>query len=86
MSITIDLEPELEAALTREAAYMKMSLPDYILRALAVGRKPDPMPKTGAEVLAYWDSLGILGNRPDIVDPLAYARELRERAETRQRG
>jgi hypothetical protein len=41
--------------------------------------------RTGAEILAYWRREGLLGTRPDITDPLEYARALRRRAERRER-
>ena len=43
-------------------------------------------PRTGAEILAYWQREGLLGARPDITDTLAHARALRRRAARRERG
>lgn len=41
--------------------------------------------QTGADVVAYWEKEGLIGTRPDIEDPIAHARQLRERAEKRER-
>ena len=43
------------------------------------------MPRTGAEVVAYWEREGLLGTRPDITDPSGHSRALREKAEMRER-
>jgi hypothetical protein len=71
MSLTIDLPPDLEAGLAAEAAYLRLPLPEYVVRVIAVGRLPNPMPRTGAEVVAYWEREGLLGTRPDITNPSA---------------
>ena len=42
-------------------------------------------PKTGAELVAYWQSEGIINSRPDITDSQAYARKLRHEAQKRDR-
>jgi putative addiction module component (TIGR02574 family) len=54
-------------------------------RLAAAGQFPNPMPSTGAEVVAYWEREGLLGTRPDITDPSGHARALREKAEKRER-
>lgn len=43
------------------------------------------VPATGAELLAYWQSEGLIGTRTDIVDGPAHARDLREQAQERTR-
>jgi len=40
---------------------------------------------TGAELVAFWEREGIIGSRPDIVDPADHARRLRAEAERRYR-
>ena len=42
-------------------------------------------PVTGAELVAYWQSAGLVGTRPDITDAPAHARALRKQSETRER-
>lgn len=85
MTLTLDLPPELETELAAEAEHLRLPLKEYVLRVLAVGRLPHPMPRTGAEVVAYWEREGLLGTRPDITDPATHARALREKAEKRER-
>lgn len=92
MALTIDLKPDTEAALRRAAARRGMVAAD-LARALLeeqLGREPQSgdasAPATGAELVEYWQSEGVVGawaGRTDISDSVAYARELRRRAETR---
>jgi hypothetical protein len=42
-------------------------------------------PKTGAELVAYWQSEGVINSRPEITDSQSHARRLRHEAETRSR-
>ncbi len=86
MSITIDLPDELVREMSAEAAQLGVPLEEYIRRALAAGRTPERMPKTGAELVAYWQREGLIGSRPDIVDSQEHARQLRMKAEQRTRG
>ncbi len=81
MSLTIDLPPDLEAELAAEAARLRLPLPEYVVHVIAVGRPPNPMPRTGAEVVAYWEREGLLGTRTDITDPVGHVRNLREKSE-----
>lgn len=85
MSLVLDLPPELESELAAEATRLGLSLPEYVLRLLAGGGNPRPSPRTGAELLAYWQSEGLIGTRPDVTDSQAHARALRERSEKRER-
>jgi hypothetical protein len=85
MSLVLDLPAELEAELAAEAARLKLPLTEYVLRLLAGGRTPSPAPRTGAELLAYWQSESLVGTRTDIMDSPAHARALREQAQKRTR-
>jgi hypothetical protein len=85
MSLVLDLPPELEAELAAEAADLGLALPEYALRLLAGGRSPRLTPRSGAELLAYWQSEGLVGMRPEITDAPAHARALREQAQRRGR-
>ena len=87
MSITLDLPQELEKELADEAARLNLSLSEYAVRVLTTGRVAGaaPQSRTGAELVAYWQSEGIVGSRPDIADSQAHARTLRHEAETRAR-
>lgn len=82
MTITLSLPPELEHALSSEASRLNLPLSEYILRILSTRQILENAPKTGAELVAYWQSEGVIGSRPDITDSQAYARKLRHDAET----
>ena len=56
MSVTLDLPEELESALSAEADRLNLSLSEYILRLLTTARPVDNMPKTGAELVTYWQN------------------------------
>ncbi|HTU89073.1 MAG TPA: hypothetical protein VMF69_03150 [Gemmataceae bacterium] len=85
MSLVLNLPAELESELTAEATRIGLPLPEYVLRLLAEGRAPSPTPRTGAELLAYWQSEGVIGTRSEIADSPAHARVLREHAQKRER-
>jgi hypothetical protein len=67
-------------------ARLRLPLPEYVLRLLAVGRLPGPQPRTGAELLAYWQGEGLVGTRPEITNGPGHARALRRKAEKRERS
>ncbi|MCC5658609.1 hypothetical protein LC608_16755 [Nostoc sp. XA010] len=85
MSINLDLPPELENELFTEASRLNLPLSEYILRILSLRQVLANPPKTGAELVAYWQSEGVINSRPDITDSQAYARKLRHEAQTRER-
>jgi hypothetical protein len=85
MSLVLDLPAELETELSTEAARLGLPLSEYVLRLLASARTPTPTPRTGAELLAYWEGENLIGTRPDIKDSSAHARDLREQAQMRPR-
>jgi len=86
MSLVLELPPQLETELAAEAARLHLPLAEYALRLLAAGRVAGPQPRTGAELLAYWQGAGLVGTQPDITDAVAHARELRRQAVTRERS
>jgi hypothetical protein len=86
MSLSLDLPPELESELSAEASQLNLPLPDYILRILSVRQVLSNPPKTGAELVAYWQSEGVINSRPDITDSQVQARNLRHEAETRSQA
>jgi hypothetical protein len=85
MSLVVDLPTELETELAAEAARLGIPLAEYVLRLLASGRVPTPAPRSGAELLAYWQVENLIGTRPDIAESPAHARALREQAQRRAR-
>jgi hypothetical protein len=85
MSLVLDLPAELEADLAAEATHLGLSLPEYVLQLLAAGRRPSLGPRTGTELLAYWQDQGLVGTRTDITEAPAHARALREQGQKRGR-
>jgi hypothetical protein len=88
VTITLNLPSELEEELSQEAARLGLPLTEYALRVLASSRTPQSAtdaPLTGAELVEYWSREGVIGSRRDIEDPVAFARELRERSQNRTR-
>lgn len=86
MTIILDLPEELEREMEQAAARAGLSIAEY---ALLVLKKSHSIPKvaprnTGAELLAYWEQKGVLGSRPDIDDPVTFARALREQNQNRR--
>lgn len=85
--MSISLVPqELESELCAEAIQLNLPLSEYILRILSMRQVLANPPKTGAELVAYWQSEGIIHSRPDITDSQGHARKLRHEAETRARS
>jgi hypothetical protein len=89
MTLTIELTPAQEASLRVRASQKGLDTAEYARRVLlseiAETSQEDRMPTNGAELVAYWERLGVIGSRPDITDSLEHARQLRERAQTRSR-
>lgn len=85
MSIHLDLPPELKSQVSTEALRLNLPLSEYILRVLSIRQVLSNPPKTGAELVAYWQSKGVINSRPDITDSQVYARNLRHQAQTRTR-
>lgn len=85
MTVTLDLPTEMENELSAEAARLGLPLREYILRLLSGTLRSDNKPKTGAELVEYWQSEGLIGARPDIADSQTRAREIRNKAEHRIR-
>ena len=86
MNINLNLPPELENELHTEASQLNLPLSEYILRILFTRKSVENLPKTGAELVTYWENEGVINSCPDITDSQAYARELRHQAETRERS
>ncbi|KAB8319760.1 hypothetical protein SD81_013190 [Tolypothrix campylonemoides VB511288] len=86
MSLNLNLPPELENELCTEASQLNLPLSEYILRILSTRQVLVNLPKTGAELVAYWQSEGIINSRPDITNSQAHARQLRHEAEKRSRA
>ena len=83
MTITLNLPTELETKLCTEASQLNIPVSEYILRILSTKQVLRSLPKTGAELVTYWQNEGVINSRPDITDSQEYARKLRHEAETR---
>lgn len=86
MNISIELPSDLENELSTEASQLKLPLAEYILRVLAFRPFLQNPPQTGLELVAYWETIGVVGSRPDITDSQEYASRLRDQAEHRQQA
>ena len=86
MDITLELPSELEGELSTEASLLKLPLAEYILRVLSFRPFLQNPPKTGIELVAYWESVGVINSRPDITDSQEHSIRLRRAAETRERA
>lgn len=83
MSLVLKLPQELATALTAEPAKLGLPLEEYALRLLVRGHGQSPVVSKGGELVAYWQSEGVIGTRSVEVDSPAYARQLREQAQRR---
>jgi hypothetical protein len=86
MTISLDLPLELENELSAEASQLQLPLSEYILRVLAFRPFLQNPPKTGLDLVAYWESVGVINSRPDITDSQDHARRLRDQSEHRERA
>jgi hypothetical protein len=86
MSITLDIPEGLASELAAEAKRLGIPFGDYVVTLLSTGRRTASVPKSGAELVAYWQEQGIVGSRPDIADSPAHARLVRQQAEQRAPG
>ena len=84
MSLMLELPQDLEEELKKEAARLGLPLAEYALRVLSTGR-PKRDVTNGAELVAYWQSEGLVGTRSDVQDSQEYARRLRREAQRRLR-
>lgn len=86
MKISIELPSDLETELSAEASQLKLPLSEHILRILSFRPFLQNPPKTGLDLVAYWESVGVINSRPDIADSQEHARQLRDQAQHRKRA
>lgn len=84
MTINLDLPQDLEQELSSEAQKINLSLSEYILFILSSRQLLNNPPKTGSELVNYWQKEGLINSRSDIQDSQKYARKIRHEAEHRQ--
>jgi hypothetical protein len=85
MTLMLELPEELERELSSEASRLGLELPQYALMVLTTGQRATGNPRTGRELVAYWQDEQLVGAWSHIDDSQAYARSLRHQAEARQR-
>jgi hypothetical protein len=86
MSLMLDLPEDLETELLTEAAQLGLSLPEYVLPVLSTSSPVCDQPRTGAELVEYWQTQGLVGTRTDVTDSQVRARQIREQAERKSRA
>lgn len=86
MTITLELPDELERELSAEAARRGVPMQECAVRLLSAAILPTPQITDGKSAVEYWEREGLIGWRPEITDPAAYARSLRDEAERRSAG
>jgi hypothetical protein len=86
MNISLELPSDLENELSTEAARLKLPLTEYVLRILSLRPDLQNPPKTGAELITYWEKAGVISSRPDILNSQDHARQIRHQAETREQS
>lgn len=86
MNVSIELPSELENELSAEASQLKLPLSEYILRVLSFRPFLQNPPKTGVELVAYWESVRVINSRPDIADSQEHACNLRGQTEHRKQA
>jgi hypothetical protein len=77
MNISLELPSDLENELSTEAARLKLPLTEYVLRILSLRPDLQNPPKTGAELIIYWEKAGVISSRPDILNNQDHARQIR---------
>jgi hypothetical protein len=85
MSLTLSLPPQIEEALNVEATQLGLTLEEYAILLLTQRGSFSGTPRTGADLVAYWQREGVIGSRSDIEDSPSYARHLRARSQRRHR-
>jgi hypothetical protein len=61
MSITLDIPEGLACELATEAQRPGLPLNEYVVTLLATSRTVGSLPKTGAELVAFWQEQGVVG-------------------------
>ncbi|EAZ89557.1 hypothetical protein [Crocosphaera chwakensis] len=83
MKINIEIPKELEQELSQEASQINLSLSDYVIHLLLTRKVLNETPKTGKDLIAYWQQEGLINCRSDIKNSQEYARQIRYEAEHR---
>lgn len=84
MTLILELTPEQEGHLHARAAQRGMNAAEYVLDLIRREPADKHKPLTGQEAIAFWERAGVLGLFADRPDSPTFARELRQRAESRE--
>jgi len=79
----VELPDDLAESLSNEALRQGLSLPDYAVCLLRSAHPSAASVRSGADLVAFWRSEGLIGSRPEIADSQAQARDLRDQAQLR---
>jgi hypothetical protein len=86
MSVVLNLPKRLEKQLHQEAASQEQPLEEYLLNLIHQARQPKaPAFQSTSDVLAYWQSEGVIGSKPVKTNSQKLARQLRNQVENRKR-
>lgn len=88
MTYKIELSGDLEKRAKRAATRRRLSVQKFLREVVTRALQSDSAPKSGAELVEYWEREGVIGiwaDRADIGDSARYARALRKQAEQRHR-
>lgn len=83
MTLVIEIPYDLEQELSSEAAKLGLPLSEYALQVLYSRQLEIYTPKTGADLVSYWQNADLIGTHEKIEDSQRHARKLRAEAETR---
>jgi hypothetical protein len=86
MTLTLNLPATMETRLREAADRLGVTPDEFALKAIETALPDRRAAMTGADLIARWESEGVLGiwaDRRDIPDSPEYARELRHLAERR---
>lgn len=86
MNVTLDLPQDLERELAAKADRLGVALEEYAIRLLAEGAREARAPRTGPEIVEYWQRENLIGYRSDIRNSAMHARRLRHEAQRRGEG
>jgi hypothetical protein len=81
MTLILEMPTDLEKELIQEADRLGLSVHDYILNLLHYHFGFGATPKSGTELVVYWQHAGLVGTHLEIEYSQYFARKLRQEAE-----
>lgn len=83
MTLVLQLTPELESLLSKDAARQGLSISEYAMQLLQKRPYEIRRQMNGADLVEYWKREGLIGTRDDITHSSDHARTIREKAQLR---